>query len=54
MGAVDAPTLTEDERDACIVFAAEHGLAALLDHLGLDELGNEIDDLHRRLPGSDA
>lgn len=23
-------------------FAAEHGIAALLDHLGLDEYGNEI------------
>jgi hypothetical protein len=34
--------MTEDEMRA---FAQQHGIPALLDHLGLDELGNHVNDL---------
>jgi uncharacterized small protein (DUF1192 family) len=30
-------------------FAHQHGIAALLDHLGLDELGNEVVALHAEI-----
>lgn len=35
-------TLTESEIASFEEYASEHGLAALLDHLGLDELANEV------------
>lgn len=34
--------LTEDEAEFCERFAGEHGIPALLDHLGLDGLANEL------------
>lgn len=39
---------TSDERavEAMEAFAAEHGIPALLDHLGLDLLGNEVNGLY--------
>jgi hypothetical protein len=33
-------------------FGREHGIAALLDHLGLDEFGNEVISLRRQLAGA--
>jgi len=35
-------TLTEREQEQFAAYAAQHGLAALLDHLGLDGLANDV------------
>ena len=42
-------TLTEKECEQFKAFAAVHGLTVLLDHLGLDGLGNEVNDLYGRV-----
>lgn len=34
-----------ESAEALYDYAAEHGVVALLDHLGLDGLGNEVNDL---------
>jgi hypothetical protein len=41
-------TLEEAEIEFCEAFAAAHGIPALLDHLGLDGLGNQVNDLKAR------
>ena len=38
--------LTVREIEIFEAYAAEHGLSALLDHLGLDGLANEVTALH--------
>jgi len=35
----------EHDTEKLLAFGREHGIAALLDHLGLDELGNEVSRL---------
>ena len=46
--------LTPDEIEACEEIAAQHGLPFLLDHLGLDGLGNTVVDVHQRVERLEA